>query len=128
MREAVRVVGVGRAPAEGWVELEDLPLRRRMVRAGRTVAIGLVVGLLFLPVPLIHLFGVFVFLATVGLAVRQLRTVRVLVRAGGVCPGCGAEGTFFVGFGGGRFRLPLATSCRQCAMALALEYPSFRAD
>lgn len=48
------------------------------------------------------------------------RSPRVVRGGGGSCPGCGQEGSFFVGLGASRFRLPISTSCRHCAMALTL--------
>ncbi len=121
MRIEVQVAGrTSGERSRGWVEVEEFSLGRRAILAGRTVLMGLVIGLLFLPVPLIHLFGLFAFLASLGLAVHRFGTRTALRQAGGACPGCGQEGPFFVGLGGSRFRLPITTSCRHCAMALTL--------
>jgi hypothetical protein len=121
MRIEVQVAGrTGSERSPGWVEVEELSLGRRAILAGRTALIGLVIGLLFLPVPLIHLFGVFAFLVSLGLAVRRFGTRTALRQAGGACPGCGQDGRFFVGLGSSRFRLPTTTSCSHCAMALTL--------
>lgn len=121
MRIEVQVAGrSGSDRSPGWVEVEELSLGRRVARAGRIVLIGLVIGLVFLPIPLIHLFGVMVFLASLVLALHRFRTRRAVRGAGGHCPGCGQEATFFVGLGTSRFRLPISTSCRHCAMALTL--------
>jgi uncharacterized protein (DUF983 family) len=76
---------------------------------------------LLLPVPLVHLFGIAFFLGMAYLAVRRMLSRAVLHGARGVCPACGQEGRFFVGFGGRPFRLPVGTSCGACAIGLRLE-------
>lgn len=121
MRIEVQVAGrSGSDRSPGWVEVDELSLGRRIRLAGRTALIGLGLGLVFLPIPLIHLFGVMVFIGSLVLAVRRFQTRRAIRGAGGSCPGCHQEGSFFVGLGTSRFRLPISTSCRHCAMALTL--------
>jgi hypothetical protein len=102
------------------VEITDLSLLRRLRIAGVRLLIGVVIGALLLPVPIIHLFGVFFFLAMAFLAVRRLLTSRVLTHAEGQCPACQAEGNYFVGFGGRGIKFPVQTSCPKCNHHLEL--------
>ena len=96
-------------------------LRRRLWKSGLLFLVGLGCGVLLLPIPLIHLFGVMFFLAMSGLAVRRLVSRTVLKGARGRCPSCQAEGPYFVGFGGRRLAFPVVTSCPRCNVRLELE-------
>src|ERR1051325_11601390 len=86
----------------GEIEYARPGLRRRLWKAGALFGIGLVCGVLLLPIPLIHLFGIMFFLAMSGLAARRLVSGTVLKGAHGRCPSCQTEGRLFVGFGGRR--------------------------
>jgi len=121
-RVAVRIRGAdGTASDDGWVETAERPLGARL-RDGALIALGgTAVGILLLPIPLIHLFGVIFALSMWGLGVHQARSKTVVTGAGGTCPGCRKPGVFFSGFGRKRFKLPLATSCPNCARGLRLE-------
>jgi hypothetical protein len=119
---AVRIrSGDGRNGGMGEVEVAGLPLGRRLREAGLRLLVGLIGGLLFLPVPLVHLFGVAVFLTMLFLAVRRLGVRQVVRGARGRCPSCHADGPLFVGLGGKRLRFPLETHCPGCQVSLTLE-------
>ena len=111
----------GKEGGAGELSYASPGLRRRLGKAGLLFLVGLVCGVLLLPIPLIHLFGIMFFLAMSGLAVRRLLSRTVLKRASGRCPSCQAEETFFVGFGGRRLAYPVVTSCPRCNVRLELE-------
>lgn len=118
---AIRIVSVsGRSGGTGTIEFAQPSLGHRMGQAVLLFLVGVVVGALLLPVPLIHLFGIFFFLAMTGLATKRLLTRRVLRGASGTCPACGQEGRFFVGFGSRGLRLPIRTNCNHCQIGLHL--------
>ena len=111
----------GHSGGEGEISYARPGLKRRLWKAGMLFLVGLVCGILLLPIPLIHLFGVMFFLAMTGLAVRRLLSRTVLKGAHGRCPSCRSEGTFFVGFGGRHLAFPVVTSCSRCNVGLELE-------
>jgi hypothetical protein len=113
----------GRSRDDAWVRIALLPLSARLYEAGKLAAVGIAGGLLFVFVPLVHLLGLLFALACIAWAVLRLRSREVVAAAGGVCPACGASTTFFTGFGRQRYRLPLASSCSACAVALTLMGP-----
>jgi hypothetical protein len=104
----------------GEVVIAEPPLGRRLWKAGLLLVAGIGVGIVLLPVPLIHLAGVMFFLAMSALAVRRLFSFRVLKGAHGRCPSCGKEGDYFVGVGGRKLVYPVHTSCAHCSVALEL--------
>jgi hypothetical protein len=111
----------GRAGGLGEVHYAQPSLGRRLRKAGTLMLLGSVAVVVFLPIPLMHLVGVIVFLVMTGLAVRRLRSRDVLSSASGRCPACGAEGSYYVGFGGQRLVFPVVTSCPACHIGLELE-------
>lgn len=118
---AIRIASVsGRTGGIGTIEFAQPSLRHRLGRGALLLVVGAVCGALLLPVPLIHLFGIFFFLAMTGLAAKRVMTRRVLRGASGTCPACGGEGRFFVGFGGRGLRFPIATHCKHCQVGLRL--------
>jgi len=110
----------GRDAGTGTIEFAQPSIGRRLAMAGLMFVVGLGVGLLLLPVPLIHLFGIFFFVTMTGLAAKRLVTRRVLRGASGRCPDCGKETRFFVGFGGRGIKFPIRTDCKQCHVRLML--------
>jgi hypothetical protein len=110
----------GREGGLGEVEFARPGLGHRLARAVVLFLVGLGGGLLLLPVPLIHLFGIFFFLGMTALATNRLLTRQVLRGASGTCPACGVEGRFFVGLGGRRLRFPIKTHCKECHVSLHL--------
>ena len=111
----------GKEGGAGEISYARPGLRRRLWKSGLLFLVGLVCGVLLLPIPLIHLFGVMFFLAMSGLAARRLISGTVLKDARGRCPSCHAEGSWFVGFGGRRLAFPVVTSCPRCSVRLELE-------
>lgn len=121
-RIAVRVrTSDGRTSDDGWIRVAHRPVARR-VGGGLLLGLGgTAVGILLLPVPLIHLFGVMFALAAWGLGVKRALTPTTLVGAGGTCPNCGKKGDFYSGFGHQRIRYPISSSCSSCASQVRLE-------
>jgi hypothetical protein len=121
-RTAVRIRAAdGTARDDAWVRTADRPLGARLGEGALIALGGTAVGLLLLPIPLIHLFGVIFGVSMWGLGLHRARTRTVLVEAGGTCPHCETPGVFYAGFGRKRFRLPITTSCSHCAHGLTLE-------
>ena len=110
----------GQTRADAWIRLRQLPVRQRLVEAGRFLAVGLLIGGGFLFVPLVHIFALIFALVMIGLAAVRLRARAVLDAAGGVCPRCGHAGAFFVGLGRRRFRWPVEATCGGCGVELSL--------
>lgn len=111
----------GRSGGRGEIAFATPSFWRRMRKASVLFLVGLGCGALLLPVPLIHLFGIFFFLAMCGLAAKRLISRRVLKEAHGQCPSCHAEAAYYVGMGGRRLAFPIVTSCPQCHVGLELE-------
>ena len=124
VQEGVRIQAAnGATRDDGWVRIASRPSAAR-IGEGLLLALGgTAVGILLLPIPLVHLFGIMFALSTWWLGFRRATTARVVAGAGGTCPRCGKTGNFFVGFGRKRYGFPIATSCPHCAHRLALEAP-----
>lgn len=121
-RIAVRVRAAdGTARDDAWVETAHRPLAARLGEGLLVAGGGTLVGIMLLPIPLIHLFGIMFALSTWWVGIQRARTTTVVSKAGGTCPHCETAGRFFSGFGRKRFRLPLSTSCPSCSHALTLE-------
>lgn len=126
-RVTVRIrSGDGRRGGAGIMVVEQLPFTTRLVRAVLSLALGAAIGILLLPVPLIHLFGVMFFLAMSFLAVRRLTGRTVVRSAEGRCPSCREEGEYFVGTGWRRLAYPVSTTCPRCHVTLELEAETAR--
>ena len=63
----------------------------RVLNALRTVGLGLIVAVVLLPVPVIHLAGIGIFVACLGIAVWQVRPGLRVRTVEGPCPHCGQE-------------------------------------
>jgi len=111
----------GKSGGAGEVEYSRPSIGERLRKAGKLVLLGMVAVVVFLPIPLMHLVGVLGFLALLGLAIHRLRSREVVKGAHGRCPACGAEGSYYVGFGNQRMKFPLATSCPSCHIGLELD-------
>ncbi len=95
-------------------------MRERALAASRFILGGLAVGSVLVFVPLIHIVGVFVALTGLGLGLQRLNRRHVIAKAGGVCPSCGHEASFFSGIGRPKFSLPFPASCGTCGIILNL--------
>jgi hypothetical protein len=121
-RIAVRVRAAdGKSSDDGWVRTAHRPLLKRIGEGLLLAGGGTAVGVMLLPVPLVHIFGVVFALSTWWFGIRRALTDTVVTAVGGTCPHCQQEGTFYAGFGRKRFRLPISTSCPKCSHALTLE-------
>jgi hypothetical protein len=119
---AVRVrASDGRTSDDGWIRTAHRPLLKRIGEGALIAGGGTAVGVMLLPVPLVHIFGVVFALSTWWFGLQRARTETVVTAVGGTCPHCQQAGTFFAGFGRKRFRLPISTSCPRCSHALMLE-------
>ena len=123
-RVTVRVRGEdGSTRDDAWVDTADWPFRKRLRDAALLIVGGTVIGILLLPIPLIHLLGIFFALTCWGFAIARLRVSTVMTATGGVCPRCGTPEHFTSGMTRARFRLPYTTSCPKCSVRLRLERP-----
>jgi len=111
----------GSSNDSGWITTAHRPVGARIGEGALIAGGGIAIGILLLPIPLIHLFGIMFALTACWFGLQRARTATVVVSTGGTCPRCQKDGTFFAGFGRKRFRLPLSTSCPSCAHALTLE-------
>ena len=111
----------GTARDDGWVRTAERPFLARLGEGALIALGGTAVGVLLLPIPLVHLFGVIFGVSMWGLGVHRARTRTVIVEVGGTCPHCEKAGAFYAGFGRKRFRLPISSSCPNCSHALSLE-------
>ena len=109
----------GGPPAAATVHLVERGRGERLRRAAMFLVIGCV-GLVLLPVPGVHFFGVAVFVAGLAVAVQRARTPIVVGGAEGTCPACGHAGRWFAGTGWRPVRWPLVTSCPSCKVELRL--------
>jgi hypothetical protein len=109
----------GGAPAAATVHLLERGLGERCRRAGAFLAIGCL-GLVLLPVPGVHFFGVAVFVGALAIAIRRAGTAVVVGGAEGTCPACGRGDRWFAGTGWRPVRWPLVTSCPGCKVELRL--------
>ena len=117
----VRVRAVnGQTGDDAWNPRRRLPLRQRLRAASRFAGLGQLLGAGFLLIPLVHLLGVLFLLVLSVMAAARLRATAVVDEARGTCPRCGQTGSFFVGLGRRRFRLPMAASCGGCGVELTL--------
>lgn len=109
----------GGPPAAATVHLVERGLGERLRRAAIFLVVGCL-GLVLLPVPGVHFFGVAVFVAGLAVAVRRAGTPIVVGGAEGACPACGHAGRWFAGAGWRPVRWPLVTSCPSCMVELRL--------
>jgi hypothetical protein len=111
----------GGRPTAATVHLVEVEreLGERLRRAAIFLVIGCL-GLVLLPVPGVHFFGVAVFVAGLAVAVRRAGPPIVVGGAEGACPACGHAAHWFAGAGWRPVRWPLVTSCPSCKVELRL--------
>ena len=125
----VRVVArSGGSSNDGRLVIADRPLGVRLREAAVLVAAGLAGGILLLPIPLVHLFGITFAIACLVMAVGRLRTTRVVTQASGTCPRCGHAGQFPLGAWKRAFALPFSTGCGKCGVPLTVQSPDERTE
>jgi len=73
-----------------------------------------------LPVPVIHLAGIGIFVACLGIAVWQVRPGLRVRTVEGPCPHCGQEQRYWLGLNVGPMKFPKGTSCEKCAKTLTI--------
>ena len=110
----------GSGPSPGSADLIERPLRDRLRQSLLIFGAGLVIGLVFLPVPLIHLFGLLAAIIASAIAVRRFGVRTLVARASGRCPSCEANTTFFMAGGLRAARWPLTSSCSACGIGVRL--------
>ena len=93
----------------------------RVLKALRTVGLGLVVAIVLLPVPVIHLAGIGILVACLGIAVWQVRPGLRVRTVEGPCPHCAHPQKYWLGLNVGPMKFPKATSCESCAKTLTIE-------
>lgn len=111
----------GGPTAEGTATVGGSALGARVLKALRTVGLGLIVAVVLLPVPVIHLAGIGIFVACLGIAVWQLLPGLRVRTVQGPCPHCGEQQEYWLGLNVGPMKLPKGTSCEKCAKALSIE-------
>ena len=105
----------------GKATTTSLAFGARALKAPRTVAIGLVIAVVLLPVPVIHLAGIGIFVGCLVVAVFQLRPGLRIASVEGPCPHCGHVQKFWLGLNVGPMKFPKGTSCEACAKTLTIE-------
>ena len=111
----------GGPTSEGKAAVTWPALGSRAFSALKLVAFGLVVALVLLPVPVIHLAGVGLFVACVGLGVWRLRPGPRVGSVKGPCPHCAHQQRYWTGLNLGPMTLPKKTSCESCTKTLTIE-------
>ena len=117
--EGPLVLGVSMSPADTdtpatgtWPDYSD---GERFRRAAIMAAIGIGGAAAMLPIPLVHLGGLFVLLpGSLFVAFWQAKTKSMLRSAKGECPRCHHQQSFFTGLGLRPPELPLRVTCEQC--------------
>ena len=116
------LTGFGVAPTVASAEIRELGPGERLRRGVGAAALGLLLSILTLPIPIVHF--VFPLVALVGglvLGVRRFGQGELFHRVVGACPFCGRDGRW--GLTHAPVRLPRDLSCPACRKTLALEAP-----
>ena len=102
----------------------DFSAGARLRRAAVVAAIGIGGAALMLPIPLVHLGGLFVLLpGSLFLAYGRLRAASMLRSATGACPRCQFQQSFFTGLGLRAPVLPIQVTCASCHREIWLKMP-----
>ena len=111
----------GGPTSAGTAKLTSSTMAARGLKALRTVGLGLIVAVVLLPVPVIHLAGIGIFIACLGIAAWQLRAGLRVRAVSGPCPHCGHQQQFWLGLNVGPMKFPKGTSCEKCTKTLTIE-------
>jgi hypothetical protein len=111
----------GGPTTEGKATVGSSSFGGRALKALRTVGLGLIIAVVLLPVPVIHLAGIGIFVACLGIAAWQLRPGLRVRKVEGPCPHCGHPQQYWLGLNVGPMRFPKATSCEKCAKELTID-------
>lgn len=107
------LTGFGTPPSHATLEIGSLTAGERFRRAAKAPALGLLISVAVLPIPIVH-FAVppAAILTGIALGIRRIGQRQIITRAEGNCPFCGTTQT--LGLTGSSFRMPRELKCRSC--------------
>lgn len=110
--------GGPRTPAVAALATPDTGQRLRSAAIG--LGLGVLLALVFLPIPIVHFAGVpLALLGGLVAALRRLAPGPRLRAVRGPCPHCGHQQSYFLGPRWKRVGMPLKLSCERCAKGLS---------
>jgi len=110
--------GGPRAPGVAVLAIPDGSARLRS--AGIALGLGVLLALVFLPIPIVHFAGVpLALLGGLVIAGRRLAPGARLRAIRGTCPHCGHEQSFYLGPSWKRGGVSRQLVCESCAQTLA---------
>jgi len=110
--------GGPRTPGIAAVATPDT--RQRVRSAAIGLGMGVLLALIFLPIPIVHFAGVpLALLGGVAVGARRLAPGRRLRAIRGPCPHCGHDQSYFLGARWKRVGLPLKLACAHCAKSFS---------
>ena len=119
---SLALTGFGVPATVASAEIRELSSGERLRRGFGAAALGLLLAILTLPIPIVHF--VFPLVALVGglvLGVRRFGQGELFHRVEGACPFCGRDGRW--GLTHAPVKLPRELSCPACRKTLELEAP-----
>ena len=107
------LTGFGTPRSHATLEIGSLTAGERFRRAAKAPALGLLISVAVLPIPIVH-FAVppAAILTGIALGIRRIGQRQIITRAEGSCPFCGTTQT--LGLTGSSFRMPRELKCRSC--------------
>lgn len=100
---------------------------QRVRSAAVALGLGVLLALVFLPIPIVHFAGVpLALLVGLVVGVRRLAPGPRARAIRGPCPHCGHEQSYFLGPRWKRIGLPRRLSCERCAAVLWAVEPGAR--
>ena len=101
--------------------LDEFSAADRVKRAAATFAIGVLVAVLFIPIPIIHLLAIpFALIAGTAISIRQSMSVARLRPLRMPCPKCGGTNRVGGGVGLRDVATPVERMCDECRRGLQL--------